>query len=308
MTPTHQPVLLDQTIRLLGPRPGDSYFDGTAGYGGHASELIAQIGDGKVVLADRDKAATQYLLERFGKRADVIQVNYLEAATRLLDQDNHFDMILLDLGVSSPQLDTPERGFSFKTDAPLDMRMDTSAYLTAEKVVNGYSLADLSRIIRDYGEERRYKAVARAIIAARPLATTLELARVIRQVVRKSGDIDSATRTFQAIRIEVNAELDSLEQALPILTDLLAPGGRIAVISFHSLEDRLVKRWFGHESRECICPPKSPICVCDHEASLALLTSRPIAGDEFDPQNPRARSAKLRAAVKLTSKQKEGHS
>lgn len=305
MTPTHKPVLLDQVIRLLGPKPGDTYFDGTAGYGGHAAAIVERIGSGRAVLADRDEVATQYLLERFKERAEVIRANYLDAARQMSEQGETFDMILLDLGVSSPQLDTPERGFSFKNEGPLDMRMDQDQPLTAGQVANGYPEAELARIIYEYGEERRSRAIARAIVAARPISTTAELARIVRRVVKKSGDIDPATRTFQGIRIEVNAELSSLEHALPILTDLLAPGGRLAIISFHSLEDRIVKHWFAKESRDCICPPKTPVCICDHQASLTVLTPRPIAG-ELDALNPRARSAKLRAAVKLKPKQKEG--
>jgi 16S rRNA (cytosine1402-N4)-methyltransferase len=305
MTPTHKPVLLDQTIKLLEPKTGESYFDGTAGYGGHAKAIIERIGEGRAVLADRDEAANVELTKRFGKRATIIRSNYLDAARELCEQGDRFDMILLDLGVSSPQLDVPERGFSFKNEGPLDMRMDQDQSLTAAQVVNGYPEAELARIIWEYGEERRSRAVARAIVGARPLKTTTELAKVIRRVVGRSGDIDPATRTFQAIRIEVNAEITNLEQALPIMTDMLDPSGRIAVISFHSLEDRIVKQWFVRESKDCICPPKTPVCICNHQATLDVLTRRPITGEEYDATNPRARSAKLRAAVKLTPKQKE---
>ena len=209
------------------------------------------------------------------------------------------DMILLDLGVSSPQIDNPERGFSFKSDAPLDMRMDQSQSYTAAEVVNRMPEAKLASIIRTYGEEPKARAVAKAIVSGRPFATTTELARVVRRFAL-AGDIDAATRTFQAIRIEVNGELDQLRETLPLLTKLLSYGGRFAIISFHSLEDRIVKQFIDQESRDCICPPKQPVCTCDHVASLRKITTKPIVGDSTEIAiNPRARSAKLRAAEKI---------
>lgn len=300
MNALHQPVLLDHVIRVLSPKSGERYLDGTAGYGGHAAAVIERIGkNGEVILVDRDANAIRALAVRFSDSAEVMHASYLEAAERLSTEGTLLDMILLDLGVSSPQIDNVERGFSFKNDAALDMRMDQSQELTAATVVNSYSERNLARIIHDYGEEPKAKAVARAIVAGRPFSTTRELAKVIRRYAVTPKDIDAATKTFQAIRIEVNEELDQLKQALPILVSILAPGGRLAVISFHSLEDRIVKEFFNTESRDCICPPKQPICTCGHHASLSVLTAKPIvAGSTELAINPRARSAKLRAAEK----------
>ncbi|MDB5178442.1 MAG: mraW [Patescibacteria group bacterium] len=301
MTSQHQPVLITQVIEMLQPQKGEAYLDATAGYGGHAAAILQRIGDdGRTILVDRDARATQALGERFGDRVEIIHRSFLEAAEQLLEDGTLVDMILLDLGVSSPQLDNTERGFSFRTDVPLDMRMDQSQSMTAAEVVNHTSVRELERIIREYGEEPRARAVAQAIVAARPIATTGSLAKVVRKSALQTKDIDAATRTFQAIRIEVNAELEQLKDALPILTKLLVPGGRMAVISFHSLEDRIVKQFFDRESRDCICPPKQPICTCGHVASLRKLTSKPIMAttDEL-VINPRARSAKLRAAEKI---------
>jgi 16S rRNA (cytosine1402-N4)-methyltransferase len=294
----HIPVLLEDTIQLLYPQKGEAYLDGTAGFGGHAAAVIERIGDGRAVLVDRDRVATKALQERFGNRAQIIHGNYADVSEQLANDGSLFDLILLDLGVSSPQLDEADRGFSFNSFAPLDMRMDRTQTLTAKEVVNTYSEARLAEIIAQYGEERRARAVAQAIVQHRPLETARDLATVVRRVVRKVGDTDAATRTFQAIRIEVNAELTSLEQALPTLVRLLAPGGRLAIISFHSLEDRIVKQYFDRESRDCICPPKQPVCTCGHEASIAKVTRRGVRGETNDVSNPRARSATLRVAVK----------
>jgi 16S rRNA (cytosine1402-N4)-methyltransferase len=306
MTLQHQPVLLDDVVQVLNPQKGQIYLDATAGFGGHAGAILDRLSpNGQAILVDRDAMAIRALKERFGETVDILHDSYLEAAERLANDGTLVDLILLDLGVSSPQLDRAERGFSFKADAPLDMRMDQSQPLTAAEVVNSYPERELERIIRDYGEEHRARAVAKAIVASRPLQTTKQLATVIRRVVGPSGDIDGATRTFQALRIEVNSELSQLEEALPRLCRLLVPGGRIAVITFHSLEDRIVKQFFDRESRDCICPPKQPICTCGHHATLKKLLSKPIAGSINDAINPRARSAKLRAAEKLTPKPKE---
>jgi 16S rRNA (cytosine1402-N4)-methyltransferase len=298
-TPYHQPVLLKQVLEALHPKSGEAYLDGTAGYGGHAAPIIEEIGPkGQAILVDRDANAIQVLSDRFGDSANIIHADFLEAADRLLEEGQLVDMILLDLGVSSPQIDKAERGFSFRADAPLDMRMDQSQAYTADDVVNKLPEKQLEKIIRTYGEEPKARAVARAIVAARPIKTTGELAKVVRTAALK-GDIDAATRTFQAIRIEVNGELDQLQEALPKLTKLLSLGGRLAIISFHSLEDRIVKQFFESESRDCICPPKQPVCTCGHVASLKKLTTKPLLGDSTEiATNPRARSAKLRAAEK----------
>jgi len=301
MQTPHQPVLLDQVVQMLAPAPGQSYLDGTAGYGGHAAAIVSRIGPkGRVILVDRDANAIQALAQRFGDRVEPMHASYLEAARQLQQEGTKVDMILLDLGVSSPQIDNAERGFSFKYDAPLDMRMDQSQALSAAEVVNRSAARDLERIIRDYGEEPKARAVAAAIIAARPITTTAKLAAVVRGAAYRAHDIDAATKTFQAIRIEVNSELTQLREALPLLTKLLAVGGRMAVISFHSLEDRIVKQFFDYESRDCICPPKQPVCTCDHVASIRKLTTKPLTADSTEMAfNPRARSAKLRAAEKI---------
>jgi 16S rRNA (cytosine1402-N4)-methyltransferase len=297
----HQPVLLDEVVQVLDPKRGDSYLDGTAGYGGHAVAIMQRVGPaGRIILVDRDARAIQQLAERFGEAAEIMHSNFLRAANRLLEDGTLVDMILLDLGVSSPQIDNAERGFSFAQDGPLDMRMDQSQSVTAADVVNRYNQRELERIIREFGEEPKARAVAKAIVEKRPFATTAKLAQVVRRAALGGGDIDPATRTFQAIRIEVNSELDQLREALPILTKILSPGGRIAVISFHSLEDRVVKQFFDRESRDCICPPKQPICTCGHVASLFKITEKPLTGTPSEVViNPRARSAKLRAAEKI---------
>jgi 16S rRNA (cytosine1402-N4)-methyltransferase len=297
----HQPVLLSEAVQVLAPKSGEAYLDGTAGFGGHATVVLEHLGEtGRVILVDRDLQAVRHLRQRFGDRALIIRASFLEAAQRLLEDGTLVDMVLLDLGVSSPQFDNPERGFSFKADTALDMRMDQSQALTAQDVVNRWSGSELERILRTFGEEPKARAVARAIVQGRPFATTGELAKVVRRVAFHTSDIDPATRTFQAIRIAVNDELRQLEEALPILVRLLAPGGRIGVISFHSLEDRIVKQFFDRETRDCICPPKQPICTCGHTASLVKITRSPVMADTDELAfNPRARSAKLRAAEKI---------
>lgn len=304
----HQPVLIDEVVRVLAPRAGESYLDGTAGFGGHAQAIVDQIGPtAQVTLVDRDINAIAYLATKFQDQAEILHKSYAEAAEQLLDEGHRFDMILLDLGVSSPQLDNPERGFSFQNDAPLDMRMDQSQALTAERMINTYPQNELERILRDYGEEHRARTIVTAIVAARPVKTTRQLADIVRLAVGSSGKINPATKTFQAIRIAVNSELSQLEDALPLLAKLLTSGGRLAVISFHSLEDRIVKQFFDYESRDCVCPPKQPICTCNHQASVRKLTPKAIAGDSIEiVSNPRARSAKLRAAEKLKPKIKGG--
>lgn len=301
MNTLHQPVLSDQVVQALSPKPGETYLDATAGYGGHTAAVLELTGkNSPPILIDRDENAIKALKQRFGDSARFINLSFLEAAKLLQEEGTKADLILLDLGLSSPQIDNAERGFSFRSDAPLDMRMDPRQKLTASDVVNNTPQGVLESIIREYGEEPYARAVARAIVDSRPISTTAGLAKVVRGSAMKSRDIDAATRTFQAIRIKVNQELEQLAGALPILTDLLSPGGRIAVISFHSLEDRIVKQFFDQESRDCICPPKQPVCTCDHVATLKKLTSKPVAGDQNEIAiNPRARSAKLRAAEKI---------
>lgn len=285
----HYPVLLAEVLKYLDPMEGDSYLDLTAGYGGHAKEVLDRtLKPHNTTLVDRDQNAIAYLDQQFaGSGVQIIHKDFLSASRELLEQEKQFDLILADLGVSSPHLDNASRGFSIKTDGPLDMRMDETQALTAYEVVNNYDEAELARIIHVYGEEPRAKKIARLIVEHRPIATTHELANIVAQAWPGYSKIHPATRTFQAIRIAVNNELAQLEQSLPIWVDLLAPGGRIAIISFHSLEDRIVKQFFASQSGN------------RYDAVLQLLTKQPVTGgaDEI-VFNPRARSAKLRAAVK----------
>lgn len=292
----HIPVLLDDVLNVLQPQPGERYLDLTAGYGGHTRQIIARTQAPQLAtLCDRDDFAIDHLADLAGQGATLIHADYLSAVRQLQNDGQQFDMILLDLGVSSPQLDNGERGFSFSRDGPLDMRMDRSQTLTAATIVNRYSERDLSKILRDYGElsERMATALARTIVCRRrrqPFTTTSDLAEVIRL---KIGELDHgkyhkahpATRAFQAIRIAVNDELGQLRQTLPLLASILRPGGRLAIITFHSLEDRMAKDFLRDQSDGL-------------DAPYSLLLKKPLAGDVDDVYNPRARSAKLRAACK----------
>jgi len=285
----HQPVLLAQTLRLLAPKKGETYLDLTAGYGGHAREVIQEIGVASLAtLVDRDDFAIAHVQDVAAAGARIVKSDYASAAADFAASGEQFDMILIDLGVSSPQLDNADRGFSIARSGPLDMRMDRSQPKTAADLVNSASEEYLAAIIRDYGEEPKARAIARNIVRARPLHSTLELADVVKQAYRGSwGKTHPATRTFQAIRIALNDEVGQLERTLPLLLRLLRGGGRVAIISFHSLEDRLVKRFFKEQAES------------GYEAELQLLTRHPISGATEDVHNPRARSAKLRAAVKI---------
>lgn len=286
----HVPVLLDATLDQLKPIQGENYLDLTAGYGGHASPILDKTTNfTDSVLVDRDENAIQYLQPFAKKGVTLLHTDFATAATQLVEQGRQFDMILVDLGVSSPQLDQGERGFSFTKNGPLDMRMDPSQEVSAETLVNTLSEKELTRIIEAYGEERPKlaQAFAKAIVANRPLHTTQELADLIKQnYVGKWKKIHPATRTFQAIRIAVNQELQQIETLLPMLPKLLKRGGRVAIISFHSLEDRLVKQYFSEQKN------------AGYEAELDILTKKPLAGSDYDVHNPRSRSAKLRVAVK----------
>ena len=288
--PVHVPVLLESVIDMLQPQPGDQYLDLTAGYGGHARAILAKTTNySESVLVDRDAFALSHLqdLERQGART--METDFVSAAKQLIDEGKTFDMILADLGVSSPQLDRQERGFSFRLDGPLDMRMDRREERTAADIVNGYTEQELVRVITTYGEEPRSRAIkiAKAIVANRPFTTTTELAETVKQAIGRTGSKHHpATRTFQSLRIELNRELDLVANILPLLPKLLNKGGRVAVISFHSLEDRLVKRFFKDQ------------LDAGYEAELEMITKKPIDGSISDVNNPRSRSAKLRAAVK----------
>ena len=287
----HIPVLAKEVIDCLQPQAEDSYLDLTAGYGGHA-ELILQATKSpeKTVLVDRDEAAAKVLENKFPESI-VINSDFLGACRKLQTEGKQFNIILADLGVSSPHFDNPDRGFAFSTSGPLDMRMDQRQAQTASQLVNNASEQELARIIKQYGQEPRANAVAKAIVANRPVESTSELARIIEEALGRkfrSKKVHPATLTFQALRIAVNDELNQIEQSLPLMENLLAPGGRLAIISFHSLEDRIVKQFFKDQAGD------------RYDAELRMLTSKPItAGPEELVLNPRARSAKLRAAAKI---------
>lgn len=302
---THKPVLYQEALAALRPTPGKRFIDGTIGGGGHAWGILdASSPDGQLLGMDADPEALQMARNRlaaFGPRVTLVQSNFvrLEKTAR---QSGFYPAhgILLDLGISSLQLSVAARGFSFQQDGPLDMRMDPTLERTAADLVNDLPVKELADLLWRYGEERFARRIARAIVAARPLTTTGELAQVVARTVGRRGRIHPATRTFQALRIAVNDELGALETVLPQAVRVLAPGSRLAVISFHSLEDRLVKTFFRQESRDCICPPETPICSCGHKASLQIVTRRPVVPSATEKaRNPRSRSAKLRVAEKL---------
>jgi 16S rRNA (cytosine1402-N4)-methyltransferase len=308
-TTDHVPVLADEVRALLALEPGHTLVDATFGAGGHATLLARDLhGDGKVIAVDRDPTVRPYF-ERFRRTAGVssrfLRGDYSIVLTQLAENGVRADAILFDLGVSSMQLDRPERGFSYASDAPLDMRMDPSSDYSARELVNEASERDLERIFRRYGEERFARQIARAIGRRRrrqPFERTGELVDTIKAAIpapARFGEGHPAKRVFQALRIAVNEELDAVEDALPAAVEMLRPGGRIAVISFHSLEDRIVKHFFREEARGCTCPPDFPVCVCGHQPELRVLTPRPVRPTAREAaMNPRAASARLRAAEK----------
>ena len=291
-TDEHIPVLLEQTLQYLDPKEGDRYLDLTAGYGGHASAVLEKTKNPEgAVLVDRDPAAVKSLGQRFNNTGvQIIQKDFLTASQKLVEAGEQFDLILADLGVSSPHLNQASRGFSIQKDGPLDMRMDTTQELTAEKVVNTYSEAELVDILKRYGEEPKARAISKLIVRERPINSTNELATLVSRAWPGHSNVHPATRTFQALRVAVNDELNLLRESLPFwINQLLAPGGRIAIISFHSLEDRLVKQAFAEYAGD------------RYDAILTILTKHPVSGTDTEIVfNPRARSAKLRAAVKQT--------
>jgi 16S rRNA (cytosine1402-N4)-methyltransferase len=302
----HTPVLYQNVLSALQLRPGERYIDGTVGAGGHARGILAGSSpDGLLLGLDRDPAALALAaatLTPFEGRFFLRHSSYVRMADEAgeLAWDQVYG-VLLDLGLSSMQLADPERGFSFQHDGPLDMRFDPDAELTAADLVNSLDEDELVGILSKYGEEPRSRTVARAIIAARPITTTAELAQVAsRSAARTRRGLHPATRTFQALRIAVNDELQALQMGLEAALALLKPGGRIAVIAFHSLEDRIVKQFFNRERQDCICPPEQPFCSCGHKATLRLITRRPERpADAEIVGNPRARSARLRVAERL---------
>ncbi|HTS17131.1 MAG TPA: 16S rRNA (cytosine(1402)-N(4))-methyltransferase RsmH [Verrucomicrobiae bacterium] len=305
----HKPVLLQEVVHQLQPRHGGLYVDCTVGGGGHAREILRACGpDGKLVGLDWDEeavAASREELGEFGARVELVRANYVELERVLMSvRVTVVDGVLFDLGVSSRQFDEPTRGFSILREGPLDMRMSRQLGATARDILRTASLEELARIFYVYGEEKRSRAIARNIVAERenaPLETTRELARLVERVLGpKRGAIHPATRVFQALRIAVNNELDNLRQGLEIGTRFLRSGARIAVISFHSLEDRIVKQFFVEKSTGCICPPDLPVCRCGRKETLRIVTKKPIRAAEGEVgSNPRARSAKLRVAEKI---------
>lgn len=308
MDEVHIPVLYTEVLAYLGPRSGRRYIDCTLGAGGHAAGILeASAPDGLLLGLDADADSLAIAKERlagFGERAVLVHANF--AALADVAPACGFeapDGILFDLGLSSMDVDDPARGFSFLRDGPLDMRFDRSQGQTAADLVNTLGAEALADIFRKYGEEPRARAIARHLVAQRPFHTTVELATAIESVVRRRPGQKAphpATRTFQALRMAVNDELGVLERGLAAAIDLLKPGGSLVIIAFHSLEDRIVKHTFKHEASDCICPPRQPICTCDHQARLEILTRKPVSpGTAEVARNPRSRSAKLRAARKL---------
>lgn len=288
--PHHIPVLLESTLNALQPQKGENYLDLTFGYGGHAAAVLSRTGNyADSVLVDRDDYAISNGQSFAERGAQLLHSDFVTAAEALIGQNKQFSLVLIDLGVSSPQLDQGERGFSFTNNGPLDMRMDRRQPVTAADIVNQQSIDELARLIHLYGDEpyTMAKRIANAITENRPFSETNQLASVIAATYRRrKGHIHPATRTFQALRIAVNDELGQVEKILPLLPKLLKPGGRVGIISFHSLEDRLVKQYFKEQM------------AAGYEAELIVQTKRPISGADYDVHNPRSRSAKLRVAVK----------
>ena len=313
-TPVHIPVLLPEALHFLAVRPGGRYIDCTTGLGGHSTAIAQELGDeGRLLCMDQDADALEFArtkLAPFGRRVSFVHGNFRDIAS--LAQAEGFttvDGILMDLGISSMQIGRAERGFAFGLEGPLDMRMDpSSGGITAAEIVNEWDETSIANLFFTYGEERQSRRIASAVVRNRPIATTWELAKAVEQVVggaRGRTQIHPATKVFLALRIRVNGELDSLDAALPQAHSLLGfgtahGGGRLVVISFHSLEDRVVKQYMRREATDCLCPPQVPLCRCGHVATLRDLTRRAVKpGDEEVARNPRARSAVLRAAERL---------
>jgi 16S rRNA (cytosine1402-N4)-methyltransferase len=314
MPTEHQPVLAAELTALLAPRAGQTAVDCTFGGGGHARHLAAALGpQGTLICIDRDPAAEDRF-ERFGAEAPCrtrfVGSDYAAGLCTLRGEGIRPEMVYMDLGMSSMQVDTRERGFSYSYDAPLDMRMDTRQQLTAADLLNEWPESRIAQMLRRYGEERYAGGIAREIVARRPLRTTAELVAAVKAGMPASarfGGGHPAKRTFQAVRIAVNGELDSLDDALPTAWGMLPLGGRLAAISFHSLEDRRVKRFLADRARDCVCPPELPVCVCGREPEAELLTRRAIApGPEEAVSNPRSKAAHLRGAVKIAAAQAAG--
>lgn len=290
---SHIPVLLTEVLEYLAPEQGDAYLDLTAGYGGHADAILERTGSpDRMTLVDRDPRAIDVLQQHYAsKGVEIRQADFLSASQQLVREGRQYDCILADIGVSSPHLNEVRRGFSIQLDGPLDMRMDQTQALTAEEIVNTWSADDIAKILADYGEEPKARRIAQLILEHRPFRTTTELAAVVARAWPGHSRVHPATRTFQALRIAVNDELGQLEQSLPLWQQLLAPGGRLGVISFHSLEDRIVKRFMSERAGE------------RYDAELRSVTKRPaVATAQELVFNPRSRSAKLRVAAKINNK------
>ncbi|TMF53374.1 MAG: 16S rRNA (cytosine(1402)-N(4))-methyltransferase RsmH [Chloroflexi bacterium] len=304
----HIPALSQEVIELLQPRSGAVAIDCTLGQAGHARQILERITPGGRLLGiDRDPSAVQAgrdSLAQFGNAVVVVHGRFSElGAIATQSGFSPADLVLFDFGLSSTQIDDQSRGFSFRVEGPLDMRMDPDLKLTAAKIVNEYDAAEIERILRQYGEERWARRIAEFIVARRPLRTTRDLAQAVEAAIPRRAwprDINVATRTFQGLRIAVNDELGEIEEGLRAALLTLKPGGRMATISFHSLEDRLVKSFFNVESKDCICPPQQPVCTCGHRAALRIITRHPVRpSDQEVAANPRARSARLRVAEKI---------
>jgi 16S rRNA (cytosine1402-N4)-methyltransferase len=305
MSAEHVPVLLNEAVGFLNAeREGCVFVDATLGLGGHSAEILKRLGKGSVLIAiDRDAQSLALAEKNIGGNSSLktVHANFKDIDAVLESEGvKGLDGILFDLGVSSLHFDDAARGFSFMREAPLDMRLNQEDPLTASDVVNTYNARELVRVIREYGEEPHARKIAEMIIRGRPVSTTTQLADILSRAKRPGEKIHPATKVFQAIRIEVNGELDALREALEKTLKLMNPGGRIAVISFQSLEDRIVKQFFVRESRECVCEDKKAPCSCGHKRALNILTRKPLmAPQEEIAQNPRSRSAKLRAAERV---------
>lgn len=324
MLPEHVPVLLAEVVKSLQLKPGQHVIDGTLGGGGHARAILERTGpDGKLLAIDLDAVALRTArehLEEFSPRITFVHDNFANIKQIYHEQFqlHKINAILLDLGISSLELEDGERGFSFQIDAPLDMRFDKRQSLTAAEIVNTWPFDTLKKVIQEYGQERLAHKITQQIISARqagPITKTKTLVAAILLAFKNTlgskkevpwiGGLHPATRTFQALRLAVNDELGNLRKALPDCLDILPPGGRLAIISFHSLEDSIVKKFFQTESRDCLCPPEVPICQCGHQARLNIITKKAIIPTASEVErNPRARSAKLRVAEKIATKQK----
>ncbi len=300
----HKPVLLKESVDFLITSESGVYFDATLGFGGHSSEILNRLNEnGKIIATDKDIEAFDFARKKFAedKRIEVYNASFTEIKTiAKIEFIDKFDGILADLGVSSFQLDNPSSGFTYREDAPLDLRMDKSSPLTAKDILNTYDEKAIADILRNFGEEKAAKRIARKIVEKRKtesFETTTQLKEVVAEIIPPNYLKKSLSRVFQALRIEVNNELEELKQFITDAVDLLKPGGRIVILSYHSLEDKIVKEAFKYEALSCICPPEAPICTCDKESRLKILTKKPIQPSQEEVrENFRARSAKLRVA------------